>query len=246
MTVTSAVNANTILNRVAAEVGLQAVTDPYSSQEQHFVQMRYLLQTCGETLALAHEWEFLTREFSIQTQVGDDGNYPLPPDWMSMQDQTGWERAQNVPLGGPLSAQDWQFLIGQDLGATTLYASFRLKDGKISIFPQPPPAGLDIVLEYRSRNWVSNGEIPPVYKATVDTGSDIVLFDRTLITRALKNMWLEAKGFDTTGSQADYNQVFNFLIGKDKGGRVLSAGKSGRGFPYLSPYGNTPNTGYGL
>ena len=246
MTVTSAISANDILNRVAVEVGLDAVADPYASTEQHFIQMKYLLQTEGETLVLAHEWEFLTREFNIQTLDGDTGNYDLPDDWIAMQDQTGWERAENVPLFGPLSAQDWQYLLGRDLVTSTIYASFRLKDGKISIFPQPPAAGLDIVLEYRSRNWAHDGGSPPTYKASLTTGSDVVLFDRTLITRAVKNAWLGAKGFDTSAAQADYNQIFNFLIGKDKGGKILNAGGGNRGFPYLSTYGNTPDSGYGL
>jgi hypothetical protein len=246
MTITSAINANTILNRVAAEVGLEPVADPYSSQEQHFTQMAFLLQTAGEELSLAFQWEFLNERYQLTTVDTDTGNYPLPDDFMYMIPQTGWERAENVPLFGPLSAQDWTYLLGRDLVTYTIYASFRLRDGEFSIFPQPPPNGLDINFEYQRRTWVQDGaQSPAVYKADVITGSDIPLFDRTLVTRYVKLKWLESKGFDTTIAQRDFNQSFNFLTGKDKSGEILNAGSYGRGFPYLDGRFNIPDTGFG-
>ena len=42
--------ATQILNRVAAEIGLAPVSDPYSSQDPAFIQMRYLLNVAGEEL----------------------------------------------------------------------------------------------------------------------------------------------------------------------------------------------------
>lgn len=227
-------------------MGLTPVADPYSDQSQHFQQMRYLLQTAGEELTLAHPWEWQVASHQITTQALDVGNYDLPTDFLQMIDQTGWERSENVPLFGPLSAQDWTYLLGRDLVSSTIYASFRLKDGKFSIFPQPPPAGLDINFEYQSKNWVSDGQPTPTLSDTVTSGSEIVLFDRTLITRHLKLKWLESKGFDTTKPQDDFNQVFGSLVGKDKGAEILSMGRNNRGMPYLDNRYNAPDTGYGL
>jgi len=244
MTITSAITANDVLNRVAVEVGFDAVPDPYSSAEPHFIQMRYLLQTCGEELALAHTWEFLNAAYQVTTQDTDSGDYPLPSDFHYMIPQTGWERAENVPLFGPLSAQDWTYLLGRDLVSYTIYASFRIKEGVFSIFPQPPPNGLDINYEYQSTNWVIDASDPSVSKNEIIVGADKPAYDRTLITRMLKLKWLEAKGFDTTGPQGDFNQVFGFLTGKDKSGEIVSMGGY-RGFPYLGSRSNTPDTGYG-
>lgn len=234
------------MNRVAAEVGLDPVADPWSSSLQHFVQMRYLLQTAGEELTLAHPWEWQTANHSILTQALDTGTYPLPDDFLHMLDQTGWERSSNVPLFGPLSAQDWTYLLGRDLVSHTIYASFRIKEGEFAIFPSPPPAGLDINFEYQSKNWVSDGLQTPTYSEKVSSGGDVVLFDRTLITRMVKLKWLESKGFDTTKPQEDFDIVFNFITGKDKGGELLSAGGGARSFPYLDTYRNTKDSGYGL
>lgn len=245
MTTTSAINANEILNRVAAEVGLDPVADPWADASQHFLQMRYLLQTAGEEMTMAFDWEWQVGEHTIVTGPLESGDYDLPDDFYQMLDQTGWERSQNVPLFGPLSAQDWTYLLGRDLVSSTIYASFRIKDGQFSIFPQPPPEGLQIHFEYQSKNWVSDGQPTPNLSDTLSTGSEIVLFDRTLITRYLKLKWLESKGFDTTKPQDDFNVVFGSLTGKDKGAEILSAGRNSRAFPYLDSRYNTPDSGYG-
>ena len=245
MTTNSSILVNDLLNRVAAEVGLSPVADPWADQSQHYLQMRYLVQTAGEELTLAYPWEWQVREHKILTAALDTGNYPLPSDFLHMLDQTGWERAENVPLFGPLSAQDWTYLLGRDLVSHTIYASFRLKEGQFSIFPQPPPTGLDINFEYQSKNWVSDGGDPATLSDTVTSGSEIVLFDRTLISRYLKLKWLESKGFDTTKTQDDFNQVFGMVSGKDKGAEILSAGRNSRAFPYLDSRYNTPDKGYG-
>jgi hypothetical protein len=151
-----------------------------------------------------------------------------------------------VPLFGPLSPQDWQYLLGRDLVSSTIYASFRLQDGVMRLFPQPPPNGLDIHYEYVSKNWVIDQETAPpdIYKDSVTQGTDKPLYDRTLITRYLKLKYLEAKGFDTTKAQADFNQSFSFLTGHDKGAEILNAGRR-YGFPYLDAWRNLPDTGYG-
>lgn len=245
MPITTLTTANNILNRVAAEVGIQPVTDAYSAPDPSFVQMRYLLNTAGEELLMAHRWELLVKETSITTSDTDTGDYPLPTDFFSMLNQTGWERSQQVPLYGPLSAQDWQYLLGRDLVSHTIYASFRINEGKFRLFPQPPPDNLDIHYEYLSKNWVQDGEQEQIQKSEITRGSDIPLYDKTLIARYLKVKFLEAKGFDTTKAQDDMNQVFSFITGQEKGAQILNVGRGGRRYPYLDSYRNLPDTGYG-
>jgi hypothetical protein len=154
MTTTSIATINDTLNRVAVEVGFTPVTDPWTDDDQHWMQLRYLAQIAGDELVLGYPWEFLNRSHQITTVDTDSGDYPLPADFMDMLDQTGWERSNNVPLAGPLSAQDWTYLLGRDLVSHTIYASFRIKEGEFSIFPQPPPNGLDINFEYQSNGWI--------------------------------------------------------------------------------------------
>ena len=238
------IQANAILNRVAAEVGIAPILDPIASQDPFFIQLRYLLNTAGEELSQAYPWELLTRSFQVITQTGDTGEYDMPEDFNYIINKTEWDRTNNVPMGGPLSPQDWTYLKGRDLASNTLYASFRIAQGKFNVFPSNPSVGLDLNFEYITKNWVWDGNIvTPTYTDEVVLASDIPLYDKTLITRALKVKYLESGGFDTTKAQADYNQIFAFLTGNDKGAPVLNAGR-GRGNPYLSTR-NAPDTGYG-
>jgi hypothetical protein len=149
-----------------------------------------------------------------------------------------------VPLFGPLSAQDWQYLLGRDLVTSSIYASFRIKDGTFNLFPQPPPAGLNIFYEYISKNWVLDVE-EDTYKDGVTKGTDKPLFDKTLISRYLKLKFLEAKGFDSTKAQADFNQTYSFLTGSDKGAQILRAGRRSSGVPFINMQNNLPDTGFG-
>ena len=240
--------ASEILNRVAAEVGIAPVTAPLESTDPFFVQLRYLLNTAGEELMHAYPWEMLVRSHQIVTVDGDTGEYDMPADFGYILNQTEWDRTNNVPMGGPLSPSDWTYLQGRGLASNTLYASFRISQGKFNVFPTNPAAGLDLNFEYMTKDWVIDGTsdpLNPTYKDEVTVASDVPLFDKTLITRALKVKYLESGGFDTTKAQADYNQIFAFLTGTDKGAPILNAGRGRSGIPYLSSY-NVGDTGFGL
>lgn len=241
MSLGALITAGDILNRVAAEVGVAPVTDPYSSSDPVFIQMKYLLNTAGEELLQLYQWELLVREHQIVTVLGDDGVYDLPTDFDHMIDQTGWERSRRNPLNGPLSAQDWTYLKGRQAHETLFYASFRIADGVFNVYPENPPGGLDINFEYITLNWVKDGL--GAEKSEVDDTGDIPQYNRTLITRMLKVKFLEAAGFDSAKAQADLNQIFVLLTGNEKGAPILNAGRRSN-YPYLTNA-NLPDTGFG-
>lgn len=238
--------ATNVLNDAAVELGLAAVTDPVANTDQAYVQLRYLLNSAGRRLVRMHKWERLVADHSITTDSADDGEYALPDDFGYMIPQTGWEQTDNVPLIGPLSAQDWTYLKGRDLVDQTIYASFRLQKGVFTIYPNDPvPDGLEITFEYISDEWVLDTDGTTRQKA-VDAGTDEILYDRTLITQLTKALWLDSKGFDSTRVWASFNELFEALTGQDKSAPVLNAGMSrSRLFPLLHPLYNTPDTGYG-
>ena len=244
MTVTAAITVNDILTRVAVESGLDAVSDPYGSQLQHYVQMRYLLQTAGEELCLAFNWEFLVKALHITVQLGDTNIYDLPENFQSMIDQTGWNLTTDEPIIGPLTAQEWKAVEGSGNADNLIRYAFRIVTSRIHLFPIDPIVGTELEFEYMSRYFVQDAVDPLLFKANFTAGGDIILFDRTLITRYLKTMWLAAKGFDTTASQSALDQVFGNLTGKDKGARVLDAGGGRQSIHYLDGT-NLPISGFG-
>lgn len=244
MTIAAAIQVNDILTRVGVECGLEAVADPYGSPTQHYTQMRYLLQVAGEQLCLAYPWEFLVTTLAITTDPNqtDPNVYALPEDFQSMIDQSGWNLTQEEPMIGPLSSQEWNAIKATKNQQLIRYA-FRIFDGQLQIYPDPPGV-MNLEFEYQSRGFVRYTGAPTDPEVSIQSGDDTILFDRTLITRFLKLLWLEAKGFDTTAAQQSFNQTFGALTGKDKGGRVLDAGRGGVGFHYLDIT-NFPISGYG-
>ena len=243
MTATVRATANTILNRVGAEVGLDAVSAPFESTDKSYIQMKTLLNIAGEELCDLWNWQFLIKEHSITTVVpGDTGDYSFPADYLRMINQTHWETTNQRPLGGPLSPQEWQYLTNSEI-TSSIDVSFRLRNNYFSIFPQPPENGLTVTFEYISRNWVIDSDDGTTLTDSCVQGADTPLFDRTLLSRMLKVKWLEAKNFDTTKAQADLNQSWDMMTQSDKGARILNLAGSRRA-AFLDSF-NIPSTGLG-
>lgn len=242
-------DAGTIVNAAAAECGLTPVSNPFLVSDPSFAQLCVLLTSAGRELFGAHQWQRFVKTYSITTAVPPDtGNYDLPSDFAYLIDQTGWSPTSGgagLPLGGPLTEQDWSYLVSTNLAASTIYLSFKQADGQFQVLPQPPPTGQTITFEYMSRLWVSLTAAPTVpAKDSVTLTSDVVLFEPILIVKLLKLRFLEAKGFDTTAAVAQFANVFSQWTGKDKSAATLNMARA-RVFPYLG-WRNVPETNYGL
>lgn len=249
MAVSKLDTVNTIVNRVAVEVGFNPVADVFGAQNTAFQQMLYLLTTVLDALALEFPWQSLVREFSYTTVGTEDGVIDLPDDFGYEIPATGWERSQSVPLAGPINAQEWAYLLGLNLGATTIYATIRFYNGQLYVLPNDPtPAGLNITFQYVSRNLVYRASTDEYFNDLTDCeAGDVVQLDSYLVTRFLKMAYLDAKGFDITKAYMDANRALNNLCGKDNGARILSARGPGRGDSYLlNGIRNVPDTGFGM
>ena len=241
--------ASEVVNSAAVECGLTADSDVFASTNAAIVQMRTMLANVGRELLGLHQWNRFVKVHSITTNVPPDtGDYDLPTDFGYMIDQSGWtptNAGMGLPLGGPLSEQDWAYLVNTNLASSTIYVSFKLSEGQFQVLPQPPPDGIDINFSYVSRYWVATAAAPTVLAKDKPTANDdIILYEPILITKFLKLRFLEAKGFDTTAASAQFHSVFMQWTGKDAGAPVLNAARM-RLFPYLG-WRNIPETNYGL
>lgn len=240
--------AGSIINAVAAETGLVPVSDPFASADPAFVQLCALLGTAGKELLTLFQWNKFVKSHSILTLVPPDtGNYDLPADFGWMIDQTGWSPTNvgnGLPLGGPLSEQDWTYLVNTNLAASTIYISFKMAEGQIQVLPQPPPNNTTINFEYISRWWVANPATTVGAKEEPTASDDVVLYEPILMIKFLKLRFLEAKGFDTTAATAQFLTMFQAWTGKDSSAMILNTARM-RFFPYLG-YRNIPETNYGL
>lgn len=242
--------AATVINQAASECGLTAVSDPYASSDPAFIQLRNILNSSGQELLGAHEWQKMVKEHTINTTTTvanppGSNKYDLPDNFSSIIDQTGWtptNAGMGLPLGGPLTPQDWTYLVATNLANSTIYVSFRQNQGQFWVLPDPPPADIDITFEYMSRNWVVSAA--GTEKDSCNASDDIVWFEPILIKKLLKLRYLEAKGFDTTAAVTQFSNAFMQWTGKDLTSPVLSMARN-RVFPYLS-WRNVPQTNFGL
>jgi len=240
--------ANDILNQVGAEIGLDPVVDPFTSSDQTYRQMTFLINTCGEELCHLHPWQAFESEYAFDptTPVGSNGSlsayYDLPDGFQYMINQSGWDADNSRPLRGPVSSQEWQYLING--GSTGIAGEFAwmISNDYLHITPNPSGVTTALTFRYQDKRWVNDATGGGLVRVTaINEGGDTPLFDRTLISRMLKVKILEARGFDTSKAQADFNQAFQMVIGREKGAPKLSAGRYS-----FNPYRlNIPDTGYG-
>jgi hypothetical protein len=237
--------AKSIVNAVAAEVGLTPVVDPFVSTDPAFTQLCAILTSAGRELFAMNEWQALNKNYTVVTANGDSGNYNLPADFGYIIDQTGWDPTNRLPLGGPVTPQNWAYLVNTGLSTSTIYVTFKLDQMQFQILPQPPPVGQTLTFQYVSRWWVAVTAAPTVpAQDSVLLSTDVVLYEPILIQKLLKLRFLEAKGFDTTSAANQFINMFNSFTGKDQAAQTMNMARM-RVFPYLG-WRNIPETNYGL
>lgn len=149
--------AANIIGNAAVELGLTtraAVNgwDPFASTDPNVGQLCALLTTAGRDLVRRHEWSTLTNTWLFQT-VTNQGFYGLPVDLDRILDQTGWNRTNRLPLGGPVSPQAFEFLKARLVGVTWNLL-WRLLQGNFQAYPDDvTPGSYAIAYEYVGRWW---------------------------------------------------------------------------------------------
>lgn len=234
--------ADNIINAAALELGLisTAVADPFASTDQNILQMNALLNRVGRNLVRARAWSQLTREYTFST-VAATATYALPSGYDRMKDQTHWNRTTALPLGGPSSGQAWQLMQARTATGTVV-RPFRVFGNLLQLYPVPTATDT-IAYEYISGFWVmpSGQTAPTTTKSTATT--DTIWFDETLIVAGLKLAFMRAKGQDTTGLQAEYDEAYSAAAGGDSAAPILSAAPSAE--PFLLGAENLPDSGVG-
>lgn len=235
--------AGEIVRRAGVQLGLGNVASPFASTDPNYVQLIEFLNTLGDDLNNEHDWSQFVRECTITTD-GITSSFALPADFHEMFDQSGWNRSMRLPLIGPLTSQESQFLKTQT-GSLLINAAFRV-EGNRMVFPVVPSSGQTLIFEYLSSYWVETAASstgPDADSATAD--ADLVCYDPGMVISGVVLRWLEAKGRDTTVAAAAYDKKLEHCIGKNIGGRLLTLGGSGLNPGHLLNSSNVPPTGYG-
>ena len=236
-----------IVETTAMDVGLgDAGNDVMASTDANIMQLCSLLKNMGRNLVHFRNWQHLRKEYTFTTVAGQS-IYPMPADFMNMIDQTWWNRTNRLPVGGPITGQEWQFLRARLVGVV-FNVLFRVQQRQIYVYPvTSTPGGYEIAFEYNSAYWISTTGTPDTATANAPTlSTDYVWYDPFLMVRGLKLAFLKAKGFDTTAAQQDYNEALSLVQAHDSPMAKLSlTSRNIVGIEPLIGQQSVPITGFG-
>lgn len=234
--------AANVVSNAALELGLTqaALANPWASTDQNIIQLRTLLTRAGRMLVRARAWSQLIEEYTFATVAATD-SYALPTGFERFLNSTAWNRDTTLPLGEPLSPEQWQAVQAQTT-AGSIIRPFRIRENLLYVYPEPTAAET-IAYEYVSRYWVVESPATAPTSDTADAATDVLWLDEPLIVAALKLAWMRAKQEDTTFAQAEYDDAFRAASGGDGAAPtiVISGGATD---PFIG-YSNVPDTGYG-
>jgi hypothetical protein len=234
--------AATILSDAAIDLGLvsSAIANPYASTDPNILQLCSLLKRGGRALMRAHPWTQLQTAYTFPT-VNGTASYALPTDFNRILDGTAWNRSSQLPMHGPLNAQQWE---AEKARATvsTGRQFFRIF-GNLFYIHATPSSAETVAYEYISRYWVDTGGGTTPDAESPTTAADSLFLDPDLLVADLKLRFLRAKGFDASAAQLDYEAAWATATGADSAAPVIDMA-GGSGFRYLDGS-NLPDSNFG-
>jgi hypothetical protein len=164
--------------------------------------------------------------------------YSLPSDYDRQVDFTQYDKSKRWQMLGPETAQQWQFLKSSYI-STGPRLRYRIMGGYFQIWPMiATPEYLGF--EYQSSGWVNPADTS---SKTFTSDADVCAFPDRLMVTGLKLKYFQAKGFDTSVFQADYNRQLDIAKANDHGSPKLSFAP--RISDILIGIEQIPDTGYG-
>jgi hypothetical protein len=164
--------------------------------------------------------------------------YAMPSDYDRQIDSTHWDKSKHWRMLGPVSAQDWEWLISGYI-STGPRVRYRIFGSYFQIWPQ---LGTNEVLgyEYISNGWVTDANGNPKSTFTADT--DTCIFPDVLMVLGLKHKYFQVKGFGDTYMQ-DFEGQKSIAKSNDAGSATLSFAPRPSGI--LIDWQNIPDSNYG-
>jgi hypothetical protein len=228
------------MQTVLGEVGMP-ITNSVLSQDATTIQLLYLMNGLGENLSRLPLWADLRKEFLITTTTATA--YDLPVDWGVPLNGTAWDRTGRWPLLGPKTPVEWQYL-QSGFGVAAPQYRWRLFNRQFNLFPAPI-AGLTIVEEYLSSQWVLGGSTTVIStgKPRITADTDYILLDERMFIEGSKLAFLEAKGLDSSKAFRNFTDMLEAAWANSNAAPVLNLAP----FPaslFITEW-NAPDTGYG-
>lgn len=225
-----------IIDAACDELGLPRQSLVAGLIGQIGTQALSLLNSLGDDLVKAHDWQFLEATATFNGD-GTTTEFALPSDFGRIVNQTTWSTNNKLPMEGPLSPQAWGWVQFGIVSAGVFYR-YRILGNQLAVFPAPT-SGEVIKFYYIKKNWVLDDDAV-TYKDSTDAGADTPQFNRSLLIKGLKvRLWAQ-KGFDTTLIGKEFYDELAMEKGQDQGAPVLNL-SSTRNSILLDPRRNIPD-----
>lgn len=208
----------------------------FSAADATALRFQQLVVESGEAITAAHDWRLLT---TLATLTGDGSttDFALPSDYDRMKRET------KIMVTGTLReitpAQDMQHWLEMlQSGVIGVPGYWIIYGGFLRIMPALGPSETAKFFYQSNRIW-SNGGTPS--NATPVDGWSFRL-DERLLTLDMVWRWRASRGLDYSQAKEDFDIAFGEASGRDRGARVLTAGRrrSSLDFPLAYPGTITP------
>lgn len=208
-----------MIQDISDEIGLTRPIAIVSSTDQTVRTVLALANREGKILAKRWAWQAMVKTATWTTLAAQSQGTveTLAPGFAYMLNETQWLRGQRRPMGGPISAQGWEQL----LGTTALgpYPSYRILADQFQMQPIPA-AGVSAAFEYVSRNWCQSNASVGQSKWASDTDTGILSED--LMGLGIQWRFKKSKGFAYDEDFRDYEEQVTAAISREGGRRTLT------------------------
>jgi hypothetical protein len=238
-----------IVQRFCERTGLPQPGQVFGSTDAQVLQIKGLCDEIIEDLqdrGGANGWQALTQEISFVTVNGEDQGVLSTivanalggvndDGFMSIRNDTIWNRTTRLPLFGPLAPREWQAQKANP--ATGPWQQYRISSGHL-VFNPIGVAGQTCVFEISSRNMVVS--ITGVPRPTFNADTDSLLLDYRLLLSGIRWKWKCEKGLDYSEDFAHYERLVANAASHDGTKKTLSMnGPEGTMYPrpgiFISP-----------
>lgn len=195
--------AETILQNVLVEIGLDLPDAQLSSESFEMRQLRTFMNAAGQDISRRAEWSRLSVDWTV---AGGLGAVDLPDDFFEMAEQ-GAVRVNTSgfhPIRSVVAPEQWEFLSAR--GSTQPY--YHLKGGQLLFAPALPADGARV--RYVSQNWVQG-------RSTVEQNGDTILIPERLVEKGTIWRWKRQKGLPFDDCLAEFEADLIAEIKADRG-----------------------------
>lgn len=225
--------------------GIAVPSSFIGSSDRNVLNLITLANREGRELMRQVPWTALQRLHTFST-VADQEEYALPSDFDRILPSTEWNRTNDRPIMGPLSAVEWETIKSGVSGSGVVGDRYRISRSAGSsdrvMYIDPVPSAVEsIVYWYVSKNWCEDASGTGQSQWSADT--DVLLLDEDLFKLGVIIRFKRSRGLEYASEADEYSQILARTRAQDRPARILSVSPEGSG--RLLGYDNLPETGLG-